>query len=371
MLDIPSIDFLDPINTKIIELQDLRTKVIPYSTPTVAFVQLHSLFQIIESLASARIEGNHTTIADYVQDKIEGKNTSQPHKEISNIEACVKLIDHEFNVNQEFKVSEFFIKQLHGVLTKDLLLEGSKEPGAYRNHNVSITQSKHTPSDFIKVPELMKSLFEFINRDDPLQADLLKVAIAHHYFVWVHPFDNGNGRMARLLTYIMLKQYGFFKVLFINPAAIFCENRNLYIEYLEKADTGTDENIKEWCDYVLSGLLKEHKKIRKLLDKNFLDTKIILPAIQYSVNNKLISEEENFVLRCSVSKDDYIIMLKDLKEILKDKSDSQLTYLIHKMLDNHLLRKESDRKYTINLNAYNLIRGMFESLVNEKLVEFK
>lgn len=368
MLDIPSINFLDPINTKIIELQDLRTKAISYSTPTVAFVQLHGLFKIVESLASARIEGNHTTIADYVQDKIEGKNDSQQHKEISNIEACVKLIDHEFDVNQEFKVSEFFIKQLHGVLTKDLSIEGSKEPGMYRNHDVSITQSKHKPPEFIKVPEMMKSLFDFINREDPLQADLLKVAIAHHYFVWVHPFDNGNGRMARLLTYIMLKQYGFFKVLFMNPSAIFCEDRNLYIEYLEKADTGTDENIKKWCDYVLSSLLREHQKIRKLLDKNFLDTKIILPAIQYSFNNKLISEEENAVLRCSVSKNDYIIMLKDLKEIFKDKSDAQITYLTRKMLENHLLRKESDRKYAINLNAYNLIRGMFESLINENLV---
>ena len=39
--------------------------------------------------------------------------------------------------------------------------------------------------------------------------DLIKVAIAHHRFVWIHPFGNGNGRVVRLLTYALLIKYGF------------------------------------------------------------------------------------------------------------------------------------------------------------------
>ena len=376
-LKIPHIDFFDPITTKIVELENLREKTIAASTPPSAFSQLHSLFRITESLASARIEGNHTTIADYVQDKIEGKDTSQQHKEIANIEECIQLINDEFKNNPKFQISEFFIKQLHSVLMKDLTSEGSRIPGAYRSHDVKITGSQHKPPEFLEVPMLMSDLIGFVNRKDPIkdprQVDLLKVAIAHHRFVWIHPFDNGNGRMARLLTYIMLRQYGFFKVYFLNPAAVFCQNRDKYISGLEKADTGTDENIKEWCLYVLDGLQRESKKIKKLMSKEFLDTKIILPAIHYSLSNNLISEEESIVLKRSVEQEDYTIMVKDLKEVFKEKNDAQLTYMIKQMLSKHLLRKdgEKSRKYTINLNAHALTRGMLESLVNENFVEFK
>ncbi len=373
VLKIPRIDFYDPIVSKILELENLREKTITTSTPPSAFSQLHSLFRITESLASARIEGNHTTIADYVQDKIEGKENSQPHKEIANIEKCIQFINDEFKNNPDFQISEFFLKQLHTVLTKELISEGSKTPGAYRSHDVKITGSQHKPPEFLKVQELMSNLINFINKKDEPQVDLLKVAVAHHHFVWIHPFDNGNGRMARLLTYVMLRQYGFYKVYFLNPSAVFCQSREMYIKGLEQADTGTDENINYWCLYVLDGLLRESKKIKKLLSKEFLDTKIILPAIHYSLNNNLITTDESMVLKCSIDQKDYTIMVRDLKEVLKGKKDAQLTYLIKQMLSKHLLRREGEksRKYTINLNAHALTRGMLESLINENLVEFK
>lgn len=372
-LKIPNVNFLDPIATKILELEDLRGGAIAASTPPAAFVQLHSLFQITESLASARIEGNRTTIADYVQDKIEGKHNSQPHKEISNIEECIKLINKECESNPNFQISEFFIRRLHGVLTKDLIAEGSQIPGSYRTHNVKITGSNHTPPEFLNIPEMMVDLVDFINRKDPPQADLLKVAVAHHRFVWIHPFDNGNGRMARLLTYMMLRQYGFFKVYFLNPAAVFCQDRNKYVSGLEKADTGTEENMKDWCDYVLDGLVRESQKIKKLFRKQFLDTNVIMPALDYAIHNNLLTDEERSVLVCSIEKEDYTIMVKDLHSIFPDKSNSQLTYLMRQMLSRHLLRREHEksRKYTINLNAHRLTRGMLESLIKEQLVEFK
>ena len=48
----------------------------------------------------------------------------------------------------------------------------------------------------------MEELVAFINRRDPPKYDLMKVAIAHHRFGWIHPFSNGNGRVVRLLTYL-------------------------------------------------------------------------------------------------------------------------------------------------------------------------
>jgi len=55
----------------------------------------------------------------------------------------------------------------------------------------------------------MEELFTFINNDDDKKYDLIKTALAHHRFVWIHPFDNGNGRTVRLFTYVLLVKLGF------------------------------------------------------------------------------------------------------------------------------------------------------------------
>ena len=85
----PTPNFWDPITGKIMQLENLRVGGIVASTPPPAFIQLHGIFKMTESLASAHIEGNHTTISDYVQDKIEGKDNNQEQKEISNLEDCM------------------------------------------------------------------------------------------------------------------------------------------------------------------------------------------------------------------------------------------------------------------------------------------
>ena len=102
----------------------------------------------------------------------------------------------------------------------------------------------------------MDELFDFINNQDNPKYDLLKAAIAHHRFVWIHPFRNGNGRTVRLFTYAMLVKLGFNVDVgrILNPTAIFCNNRDNYYHNLSVADNGTDADILSWCEYVLKGL---------------------------------------------------------------------------------------------------------------------
>ena len=56
----------------------------------------------------------------------------------------------------------------------------------------------------------------------------------------------------------------------INPTAVFCNNRDNYYNYLSLADSGTDENILKWCEYVLKGLKVEIEKIDRLLNFDYL-----------------------------------------------------------------------------------------------------
>ena len=70
--DSPLVDVLN-------ELEHLRRYRLAGTTPASLFFQLKNVFHILESLGSARIEGNHTTLADYVESKMEGDDTATDH----------------------------------------------------------------------------------------------------------------------------------------------------------------------------------------------------------------------------------------------------------------------------------------------------
>lgn len=372
-LTLPTPNFKDPIVTMIIELEKLRGNQINPGVNRKLFNQLKGVFHIVESLYSARIEGNRTTISDYVQDKYEGKKETQDIKEIENIEIALRFIDERFRENNEQKIDAPFLFELHKIITKDLdpSREGSRKPGTFRTDNVVIKNAQYTPPLNVKVPEYMAELLKFIDSDADLQDELLKVAIAHHRFVWIHPFDNGNGRMSRVLTYAMLKKAKFDKISLLNTAAFFCINRNQYFENLAKADTGSEEGLLQWSRYVLSGLLSELIKLRRLLDGAFFKSNIMEPAIVYASQHEMITSDEAKVLLLSIHKNDNLIMSKDISEVLTNKSQRQITYIINKMLENELLQKEqpASRKYLINLMHNNILRGIIENLSKEGFTE--
>ena len=96
-------------------------------------------------------------------------------------------------------------------------------------------------------------LFDFVNEESSPKYDLLKMAIAHHRFMWIHPFGNGNGRVGRLFTYALLVKAGFNVHVgrILNPTAIFCNDRDQYYKFLSGADADSDEGLIDWCTYVV------------------------------------------------------------------------------------------------------------------------
>src|SRR5690606_17083033 len=139
-----------------------------------------------------------------------------------------------------------------------------RTPGSYRSRLVRIAQADHLPPDAVQVPGYMAELVAFVNRLDPPKYDLIKVALAHHRFAWVHPFSNGNGRVVRLLTYAMLIKYGFQVSAagrLLNPAAVFCADRNRYYTMLARSDSGEPAELESWCTYVLGGIRDEMEKV--------------------------------------------------------------------------------------------------------------
>jgi len=76
------------------ELEHLRRLQLGGDTPPAVFLQLKELFHTLESLGSARIEGNHTTLADYIESKVEGTaQATDQLREIANIERAMEYIE--------------------------------------------------------------------------------------------------------------------------------------------------------------------------------------------------------------------------------------------------------------------------------------
>lgn len=358
--------FNSSLTDLIIELDYLRKKPLGGSTHPKVFFQLKHIFHTLESIGSARIEGNNTTIAEYIETKLEdNKNVSSDIKEIQNIEKAMEFIEDNI---LDYPINKMFLSELHKMIVDGLLPppngEGDRTPGLYRGINLKINKSNHLPPDYLVVNDYMLELLDFIERKDSPKYDLLKAAIAHHRFVWIHPFGNGNGRTVRLFTYAMLVKTGFNVNVgrIINPTAVFCSNRNDYYEKLSKADLGTEEGILEWCEYVLLGLKEEIEKIDKLSDYDYLKKEILLPSITHSLERKYITDVESKILKKVI--EHQVIQASDLKDIFSGKVSAEISRQIKKLIDKKMLIPEVDggRKYVIRFDNNFLLRGVIKTL---------
>jgi len=365
------------LSNTIIELEKLRIKKLGGPVPPYIFYQLKDIFQIFESLGSSRIEGNNTTLAEFVEKIIKdplSKTKDEKMKEIHNIEKAIEFI--ETNVNRKTKIDRALISEIHKILVSGLTTppqgEGSKCPGQLREVEVFIKGSGHTPPYHKKVPDYFGELIDFINKPLDTQYHLLVIALSHHRMAWIHPFDNGNGRLVRLFTYALLIKQGFQvkSGRILNPTAIFCMNRNKYYEMLSLADSGDSDKILEWCLYVLEGLRLEIEKIDNLLDLKYITTTILLPTLSYSLEEEHITKREYNILSLLVKSKGMIIRPSDLKKIIGQKQEKQKSRyvqrsrIIKKLRDKKMLipLKENGRIYTIGFANNYLLKGIMHVL---------
>ncbi|MCD4650261.1 MAG: Fic family protein [Candidatus Cloacimonetes bacterium] len=345
----------------IIELDYLRKKKLYGSTHPQIFFQLKQIFHMLESLGSARIEGNHTTIADYVEEMIDKEaDKNESMTEIINMENALGFIDEQ----DDIRIDRIQISDLHRTVVKNLIREGSTTPGDYRRKNVVISGSEFSPPDYTKVADYMEELIGFINSDTSPKYDLIKTAIAHHRFTWIHPFDNGNGRTVRLFTYAMLVKFGFNvkEGRLLNPTAVFCSDRNKYYQYLTMADSGTNDGMLAWCNYVLAGLKSEIEKIDNLLDYKFTEKLILIPAIRFSQQRELITDTERKILEVGIKKQDF--QNSDIQDVIEYPTSRKISREIAKLREKGFIQTErnSQRKYVVNFSQNCLLRGVIDSL---------
>ena len=175
-LELVEPDFGSTITDLIIDLDYLRRKELGGSTHPKMFFQLKRIFHTLESIGSARIEGNNTTITDFIENKSEeGETVNENIREIENIENSMSFIDDNI---EGIDIKKLFTSELHKHIVKGLtpppIGEGDKTPGIYRSHDISISNSHHKPPAPFQVEGYMDELFNFISNTHSSKYDLLK-----------------------------------------------------------------------------------------------------------------------------------------------------------------------------------------------------
>ena len=157
--------------------------------------------------ASLKIEANSLSLGQ-VRDVINGKLVLGEQKEIQEVKNAYDAYEKVSEIDP-YSIND--LKNFHGIMTKFLL----EETGQFRQSEEGVFNGEQCifmapPVRF--VPKLMQNLFEWMNSVKDIIHPLILSSVFHYEFVFIHPFADGNGRMARLWhTAILLKWNPIFE----------------------------------------------------------------------------------------------------------------------------------------------------------------
>lgn len=262
------------MNRFIKKIKELQTKINlhkPFSEEILRLWQ--EKLRIDWTYNSNAIEGNTLTYGETAFFLREGLTSEgKPLKDYLEAKNHAEAIDYLLDVikgNRE--ITEGFIKELHGLLLKDIhftfakggqgqLIKKPLNAGKYKvlpNHVLTISGKIHKYADPIHVKDEMENLITWFKKEKAL-SPIEKACIFHYKFVAIHPFDDGNGRMARLLMNLILMRVGY------PPCIIKNVNRRKYLESLELIDT--EKNYQQFIVFICEELLSTQKIMLDILE---------------------------------------------------------------------------------------------------------
>lgn len=274
-----AINLISQISEKIGEISTLEN--------TERTVQLRKKNRIRTIHSSLAIENNSLTI-EQITAIIEGKRVLGPPNEIQEVKNAVQAYELLLSLNP-YKQNDLL--KAHQLMMNDLV----KHNGKYRKGGVGIFDGKgvvHVAPPADRVPFLMDDLFDWLKSTDA--HPLIKSCVFHYEFEFIHPFEDGNGRMGRLWQTVILTEW---KPIFawLPIETLIKENQKLYYKALGISDSNADST--EFIEFMLSIILKTIKEIittelkitQKITQKITVNQQKIIDSIK---NNPYITQEE-------------------------------------------------------------------------------
>lgn len=222
------------------------------------------------------IEGNMLQ-KDDAKNVLEGKEVlGRPRdiQEIINYRKVIEFIDEEAKRKID-KITEPLIKKLHRIIVENIL--PIEQSGEYRIKQVVIKNSSNGEVTFrppapVEVPFLMREFLYWLNRDDQDSIHpVMKAGIAHHELVRIHPFIDGNGRIARVLATLSLLLGGYDIRRFFSLEEYYDKDAVSYYHSLQKASSG---DLTSWLEFFTLGASCEFDRVKEKILKLSKDVKL-------------------------------------------------------------------------------------------------
>jgi len=258
------------------------------------------------SYASNKIEGNPLSEkqVDEVIERDERKHFLKPEQEVRNYFLALNYLESQLEKKTPFSKKLILDVQKYvekGASKEKIGLRGPMPPGVlFAVYDSDTGTPEYIPPEYSEIPELLDELVEYVNSTD--DHPLIVAAIVHYQLVTIHPFEDGNGRTARLLSgYILdLNGYGFngigsleeyfaydvdeyYKSIQMNLPVLYYEGRNnpphseIWIKYFLRmvklysakvCEISTDSN-NDGIEESLSYLKRREKELLALLIQKY------------------------------------------------------------------------------------------------------
>lgn len=225
------------------------------------------------------IEGNELSLSQ-AERVLEGEKIvarQRDVQEIINYRKVLEYIDSMQSANSKWLIDEKLIKQLHK-MTVDRILPEDK-CGEYRKTQVVIKNNQtgditFRPSPHISVPFQVSDLVAFINSLSSKEIHpVLKAGIVHYELVRIHPFTDGNGRVARALAILLMFQEGYDIRKFFSLEEHYDRDAGAYYAALQSVSKNNgDQTV--WLTYFTEGLAIELTKVKEKVERISIDGKL-------------------------------------------------------------------------------------------------
>lgn len=298
--------------------------------------KLVEIAKIQSTEASNAIEGIVTTstrIKQLVEEKTTPRNRDE--QEIAGYRDVLNIIHESF---EAIPLSQNYILQLHKIMYSHM---NNPMAGRTKNNQNYITakypdghvEAIFTPLAPYETPEALNRICEEYNRviGNMEVEPLIAIPIFIHDFLCIHPFNDGNGRMSRLLTTLLLYRSGFYVGKYISLEAKIAKNKDLYYSALNQSQDGWHEGCEDalpFIKYFLGIVLSAYRDFEDRY--SIIEEK--LPAIEM-VRKATLNKIGKFTKQ-------------DIRELCPALSISSIESALRKMVASGELKREGSGKST-------------------------
>lgn len=219
------------------------------------------------------IEGNELSLKQ-VQMVLDGEKIVARDRDVQEVINYRKVIDFIGN-KKDSKISEELLKELHKFVTEKILDYGTI--GEYRQKEVVIRNSitgeiSFRPPKAIEVPWQIESFLQFLSSENDLHP-VLKAGIVHYEFVRIHPFLDGNGRVGRALSMLVLFKEDYDIRQFFSLEEHFDRDPQDYYQALQSVEKQNGD-LTVWLEYFTQCLGQELSRIKEQIESISIDSKL-------------------------------------------------------------------------------------------------